>query len=246
LFSLVAALLQNQLGSDFVTSSAYLFNVSGNWPLNVPPYANTFVTILNHNPIVSGILIVSIISFSYLLMMNFFYIGTRHFLAWSFDRTFPSKFGSVSDRFHSPVWAVVALAVIAWVAFLVYSLAPATVGPINLTFLFIVAWMLDGLAGMALPYFRKGLFESGPPLVKSKVGGIPLVALLGGYALILLVLMFIAALFNPVAVGAFSLITAGTIVAALVIGIAFYFGMKSYHARRGMDISLVFKELPPE
>jgi basic amino acid/polyamine antiporter, APA family len=246
LFSLVATLLQRQLGSDFVTSSAYDFNVAGNWTLKVPAYANTFVTIVNHNPIVSGILILSIISFSYLLMMNFFYIGTRHFLAWSFDRTFPARLGSVSDRTHSPVWAVVVLALVAWFAFLVYSLSPATTGPINLTFIFIAAWMLDGLAGIALPFARKHLYESAPPLVKKKVGGIPLIAIMGAYAVILLVVLFIAALSNPIAIGEFSEITAGTIITGLVLGLAFYFGSKAYHARSGLDISLSFKELPPE
>ncbi|MDA4114039.1 MAG: amino acid permease, partial [Thaumarchaeota archaeon] len=62
LFSLVAELMQNQLGSSFVTSSAYDFNVAGKWALNVPPYANTFVAIINDNVFVTGILILSIIA----------------------------------------------------------------------------------------------------------------------------------------------------------------------------------------
>ena len=125
-------------------------------------------------------------------------------------------------------------------------MAPATVGPVNLSFLFIAAWMFDGLAGIALPFFRKNLFENAPPITKKKIGGVPLVSLLGLYAVVLLVAMFIAALANPVAVGAFSEVTIGTIIVALALGLIFYFGMKAYHARRGMDISLVFKEVPPE
>ena len=82
--------------------------------------------------------------------------------------------------------------------------------------------------------------------VKRKVMGIPVVALLGAYAVILMFVMFAIAFYNPVVVGPFNLVTSGTILVSLVIGIAIYFGMKAYNARRGLDISIGFREIPPE
>jgi amino acid transporter len=67
MYALVATLMQNSLGSDFVTSASYLFNVSpANYNLSFPPYANAFITIINPSPIINILVLVSIISFGYL------------------------------------------------------------------------------------------------------------------------------------------------------------------------------------
>ena len=137
-------------------------------------------------------------------------------------------------------------AVVAWGAFLVYSLFPATVGFINLAFVIIAAESLDGLAGIALPLFKKRMFASAPPFVRAKIGGIPIIAILGAYALALMFAMFGIAYYNPIVVGPFNLITSGTIIVSLGLGLAIYLGMKAYNARRGIDTSLAFKEIPPE
>jgi amino acid transporter len=247
MYALVATLMEKSLGSDFVTSASYLFNVSpGNYNLSFPPYANAFITIIDPSPIINILVLVSIISFGYLIMMFIYYVGSRLFLAWSFDRIFPSALGRVSDRFNSPVLAIVVTAIVAWGAFLVYSLFPATVGFINLAFVIIAAESLDGFAGIALPFFRKRMFESAPPFVRRKVGGVPLVALLGGYSVALMFAMFAIAFHNPIVVGPFNVITSGTIIVSLLLGLGIYLGMRAYNARRGIDTSLAFKEIPPE
>jgi hypothetical protein len=47
-------------------------------------------------------------------------------------------------------------------------------------------------------------------------------------------------------IGPFGTATGGTAIALVIIGAAIYFIMKAYYATKGLDVSLAFKEIPPE
>jgi basic amino acid/polyamine antiporter, APA family len=248
-FSLIAALAQNAFGTDFITSASYLGS-AGKWPLGPAPYVNTFVAMLNSNPIINTIIILSFIAWGYLLIINYYFISSRHFLAWSFDRSVPSFFGSVSDRLHSPVVSLVICGIIGWFALIFFTYGPAAyVGAVNLTFFFVLAFLLDGLAGIVL-WRRPSILDSAPSFAKRKVGGVPLISLLGAYSIIFMGYLLAASLYlafnNPGAIGTFSLATGIAALVAFVIGAGSYLGMRSYYKNRGLDISLAFKEIPPE
>src|SRR5208337_4913023 len=146
--------------------------------------------LVNSNPIVNGLLIVSYVCWGYFLLVSYYLIASRHILAWSFDRAFPSALASVSDKFHSPVRAIALTALISIVALGFFAFLPEILAPVNLTFLLIVAMMLDGLAGVALPYTKKALFESAPAICKKKLAGIPLLSILGVFTVIFIVFLF--------------------------------------------------------
>jgi hypothetical protein len=117
---------------------------------------------------------------------------------------------------------------------------------VNLTFILIVGLMLDGLAGIALPITKKHLFESAPAISKKKIAGIPLLSILGAYSIIFIGFLFVESLYNPAVIGPFGTATGGTAIALVIIGAAIYFIMKAYYATKGLDVSLAFKEIPPE
>ncbi len=246
-FSIIALLMQQSFGLDFLTSAGYLFNASpSQYTLTVPPWVNTWITLVNSNAIVNLVLIASYISWGYFLLISYYMIASRHILAWSFDRTFPAALAEVNDRFHSPIRAVGLTAIIAIVALVFYCFLPTVLGPVNLTFLLVVAMMLDGLAGVLVPWVKKSLFESGPGMAKAKIGGIPIISLLGAYTVLFLVFLFAESLLNPVIIGPFGATTAGSTLALLLIGAGLYFGMRSYYMKKGIDISMAYKEIPPE
>jgi amino acid transporter len=248
-FASMAFLMERTFGGDFIKSAVYLYNIApSQYPLsmNIAPYVTSLIVLVNSNPFFVGLMIISFLMFAYLLAIGFVFIGSRHFLAWSFDRVFPSALAQVSERFHTPSIALVCLGVIAWIGLGAYVFLPTLLGPVNLTFLFVAAWMFDGLAGIALPWRGRSIFERSLPFVQKKVAGIPLIAIAGAYDLILVILLFIAALMNPAAAGPFGLSTMATIFGAFVVGVVFYYAMKTYHAQRGLDITFAFREIPPE
>ena len=55
-FSVIAALAQNAFGYNFITGASYLSSIS-KWPLGPAPYVNTFVAMVNSDPIINTIVI---------------------------------------------------------------------------------------------------------------------------------------------------------------------------------------------
>lgn len=246
-FALVAFLAERAFGSSFVQSMAYLYgNSASTYPLSVPPYVNTLLAIVNSNIYVNILIMLGIIGWAYLIATNFIMVPSRHFLAWSFDRVFPSSLGKVSDRFHSPVLAIVVIAVISEITLFFYIVTPAYLGAVNLTYLFLPAILLDGFAGVFLVWRRKDLFASAPGIAKRSIGRLPIIALTGIYCVLFVAIMLAAALDNPAVGGPLGTITIVTVTGSFVLGLITYFGMKNHHKNRGLDISLVFKEIPPE
>lgn len=246
-FSTIALLMGQSFGLDFLTSAGYLFNAApAKYPLSVAPWVNTWVAIVNSSPIVNVILIISYVCWGYFLLVSYYMIASRHIFAWSFDRAFPAALAEVSERFHTPVRAVVLTAVISVVALMFFAFLPMILAPVNLTFILIVGLMLDGLAGIALPITKKHLFESAPAISKKKIAGIPLLSILGAYSIIFIGFLFVESLYNPAVIGPFGTATGGTAIALVIIGAAIYFIMKAYYATKGLDVSLAFKEIPPE
>ncbi len=243
-FSVIAALAQNAFGYNFITGASYLSSIS-KWPLGPAPYVNTFVAMVNSNPIINAIVIASFVAWGYLLIINYYFISSRHFLAWSFDRSVPSMFGSVSDRLHSPVVALGICGIIGWIALILYTYLPAELGAVNLTFFFVIAFLLDGLAGIAL-WRKPELLRSAPAFVQKKIGGVPVISLLGLYSVIFMGYLFVASLQNPGAIGAFGYATIVPTIGAFIIGAGSYLAMKSYFKGRGLEIALAYKEIPPE
>jgi basic amino acid/polyamine antiporter, APA family len=247
MFALVAYLAENAFGSTFVQSISYLYGLGGsNYALSVPPYLNTLLVMVNSNLYLNVLIMLGIVGWAYLIATNFIFVGSRHFLAWSFDRVFPSSLGRVSDRFHSPVIAIVVIAVISEIALIFYIIEPAYLGAVNLTYLFLPAILLDGFSGVFLVWRRKDLFASAPAVAKRKLGPLPIIVITGLYSVIFISVMLIAALDNPAVGGPLGMITVGTVAGSFILGLVSYFGMKAYQKRRGLDISMVFKEIPPE
>ena len=246
-FALVAFLAERAFGSNFIQSISYLYGQGGpNYTLGVPPYLNTLLTLVDSNIILNVLIMLGVVGWAYLIATNFILVPSRHFLAWSFDRVFPSKLGKVSDRFHSPVIAIIVIAVIAEITLFFYVVTPAYLGAVNLTYLFLPAIILDGFAGVFLVWRRKDLFASAPGVAKRRIGRLPLIAITGVYSVVFVAILLAAALYNPAVGGPLGTITIATVSGSFLLGIVVYFAMKAYHRRQGMDISIVFKEIPPE
>ncbi|MEM1523704.1 MAG: hypothetical protein QXU69_11765, partial [Thermofilaceae archaeon] len=129
----------------------------------------------------------------------------------------------------------------------IYALNPeylagftAMIPQISTTFLF------TAISAIVVPYRGKTklMYESSP-VSKLKVAGVPLISICGAvYAGLLLVLLYFY--FTNPGLGALHEPSLLTILAAYVAGTAYFYGVKLYRRRQGIDIDLAFRELPPE
>jgi amino acid transporter len=165
---------------------------------------------------------------------------SRYLLAQSFDRFLPARISNVSPRFGSPVWAhlidlVLTLGLVGFAAF-AYSLqggiggADALFGAILAS---MVYFIFVGLAA-AIHGIKK---EKG--LVKSALA---LAGVLNVFVFGYLSYQFLT---YP-DVWSLKPLTYYFILLSVVAGALIYFGSYRYNKKRGIDISLAYKELPPE
>jgi len=159
---------------------------------------------------------------------------SRYLLAQSFDRFLPSKFAYVSDRWGSPIFAhlfdLAVTVILIGLAVAVYGTLSSLYGAVLASMFY---FMFVGL-GAAVYGIKK---EKGKERSVLAVAGI-LTAAVFAY----ISYEFLA---SPGIWGGNTLAD-GYIVVTFLAGVGVYVASRSYHKARGIDISLLFKEIPPE
>jgi amino acid transporter len=167
---------------------------------------------------------------------------SRVIFAMSFDRMLPSRLADVNPRFGTPVKALVVagVAAILCVYFWFAGFASALInGGIILSFIYLIA----GIAAIVFPYRMKSTFEASA--VNYRLGGIPVISIVGVAMVGLWAWILEAALTSP-ALGVLGAPVYTLTVVLFGSGLVAYFIIKGYWKSKGVDISLAFKEIPPE
>jgi amino acid transporter len=180
---------------------------------------------------------------------------TRSFLAWSMDRIAPEVLSRVSPKFHSPVPALIVCGIIGELSVILYAFVPAFAFAVGIVGAFLT-FMTTALSATLLPFRRPEMFERSP--VNWRVGGFPVMTLVGALALFGLLCVEISILSDPYSgVSLFPSTDAGAgagvpfvmlwvNLGILVLGFVIYFITKWVRKAQGIDIGLAFKEIPPE
>jgi basic amino acid/polyamine antiporter, APA family len=177
------------------------------------------------------------------------FMPIRSLFAWSFDRLMPEKLADVNERTHSPVIAIVTVNVIiaALTIWSVYSNAfQLVLGLIVLAGCLGV--VIVALAAIALPLRRPELYKASPANVKFL--GVPVLWIVAPLSIAIFVTLAVISTQYPALVmngnsANFWWIPAW-FAGLIVAGAALYYIPRFIRARRGINVSFVYKELPPE
>src|SRR5208282_3744624 len=106
--------------------------------------------------------------------------AVRMVFAWSFDGVIPTMFSNVSEKRGSPNNAIALVTGIAvvYVLISVYVTNILTILTYSTSGIYL-AIAITGLAAMILPYRRKQLFAQAQGPIQRKIGGVPVIVLLG-------------------------------------------------------------------
>jgi len=246
MLALLGGLALRVFGYDFLGSITHLaYSGAAEYPFSVPPYFNLFVSLLTENPAILWVLAASYVASMLIALPPTYMLSTRNIFAWSFDRVIPSSFSNISDRFHTPVYAIIAVAVLQFIGLVAYTYGPpeflSLVAGAGMAEIF--SFMVVAIAAIIFPLRQKKLYASSPANIS--VGPIPLISIAGVVSLGFYLLLAYFYLTNPL-YGAntppvFTAI-AVSVLLPLVVFIASYY----YSKTKGLDLSLAFKELPPE
>jgi basic amino acid/polyamine antiporter, APA family len=235
------------VGKDFTNSVVYLDgNTDEGSGIPVSPVLNFFAGIMTDSTVLNVIIGLSFILWHALLLFVIAMICTRNLFAWSFDRVMPQQMATVSERTHAPWVSAIVIVAVAAVLLALYVFTSFFTIVVNYIVIFSIAFWLASFAAILLPYRRPDLFNQAPEGARRRIGGIPLISLLGVGNLALFTLILIGSFKTP----AFSGPTGGRAIAFVVgiyaVGAVLYFVSRAVQRARGVDLDLLYKEIPPE
>jgi basic amino acid/polyamine antiporter, APA family len=253
-------------GFNMVNAWGYLYWFTSNAPLNgQPPFSPVMLTAV-HPGFWPLWLIVALgnITLNVLLCPVYAIFLSRIVLAWALDRQVPEWFSVVNERTNAPL-RVIVLAVLVGAVFYVLTFINQWFPSVNValslastTFFGILlaglTWIMPGLNAILIPYRRPDLFQ-----LTNNTGkflGLPRLVWSGILWLIFIVPVYVGAFGYPVYKGLISSGTSylslsnsagvGWALIFLVIGIVIYFVMRAVNTSRGINVKMIYQELPPD
>ena len=257
--SLYQDVLGNHFGFQLTNAWGFLYWFQGAAPLNnQPPFTPVIATAVYPGAWPLWLIVaVGNTVLNVLLCPVYAIFLSRIVLAWSLDRQVPEWFSVVNERTNAPLRVIVLAILLGAVFFLLtffgFSLASTTFFGILLAGL---TWILPGLNAILIPYRRPDLFQ----LTNNTRSflGLPRLVWFGILWLIFIVPVYAAAFVYPVVQGIqnqggayLSLSTSNTsgigwALVFIAVGIVIYFVMRFVNATRGINVKMIYQELPPD
>ena len=217
------------------------------WTLTVGGGSSTvptvFVTLLTPNSILLWVIAVGL----FVGNIGWGWLGivfiSRLFMSWAFDRTAPSALAKVNDRYHTPHVAIGLAAAFTLVPMYLSFFVSFITAQVNLVFLFAVVWFLTAISAIVLPLRRPDILDAAA--WKPRVLGVPVLSVLGVLGAVLFAYLAYNSVTNP-AMGPFSFGAQTTILIVTIIPIILYATSYYYNKTRGIDLSIVMAQIPPE
>jgi amino acid transporter len=211
---------------------------------SIPTYNELIAAMVHNQGWLMIILGVSFVFWTYVWLPINFLAATRAILAWSLDGLFPRRLSEVSERYHTPIYAIVVI----WIASEVclYLYVDQIFNTLNGIFAWIGSFVLCSIAAMFFPYRRRDLWQASP--WNGSTAGIPNITILGAISTVCLVFCEYWFWTDPIQ-GYDS--WGHTLRVVMVVGIvpvatAIYLIAWFTSKQRGVSVDKVFAEIPPE
>jgi len=239
-------LLFKVTGYDFMVA---VNSATDAYAIPTGPWYHFMASLVYNIPILTVLIVGSFLFWSLPAMVGNTFMPIRTVFAWSFDRLLPEKLSEVNERTHSPVPAILLIMglVTAMLAWSVASTDFATWLALGVL-AGVVCVVIVGVAAMMFPSRRPDLYQASPANIN--IGGIPVLYVVAPLSIaVMLFLTWLTLQYPALALYGdpnnawWVPVFIGGIV---VIGLVVYFGAKIIRRSQGVDIDLVYRELPPE
>jgi APA family basic amino acid/polyamine antiporter len=248
-FSLLA---DKAFGNTFQGAISYnsisgLTNASTEGSMGATPYFTVLAGILTDNVVLAVVVMATFAAWIWFWVPAEIAYTTRTMIAWSFDRLAPSQLGYVSKRFHTPVVAI-GISTAVSIVFM-WAIAYKSLSLLRLIEPLLIVWGVAMLAAVVFPWTGRRFYRRSPAAAY-RIGPVPLMSITGAITVAFFGLAFVLLWKDEIAAGpliASHLPTDFWIIASvLAAGILWYVGNRIYRRRRGVDVSLAFREIPVE
>jgi APA family basic amino acid/polyamine antiporter len=225
-------------------------NTAGNEAYVIPtgPWYHFLASLTVDIPVLTVLIVGSFLFWSLPAMVGNTFMPVRTVFAWAFDRLLPEKFAEVNERTHSPVPAILLVMVLVTVM-LIWSIAATTFATwlaLGVLAGVVCVWIVS-VAAFFFPERRPDLYQASPANVKWM--GVPVLKIVAPLSFIVMAfLVWETVNYLPLAVFVpehrwyIPAFMAGT----AAFGLLVYYVAKLVRRSQGIDLDLVYRELPPE
>ena len=235
------------VGQEFINSVVYLNNNTDEGSgLPVDPVLNLYAGIMTSSAIVNVIMALSFFLWNFLLLFVIATVITRNLFAWSVDRILPDAVTRVDRRFHSPWVATLIVIVASEILLVLYVFTTFFQQVSNYIVLYSIAFWVASFAAILLPYRRPEIYNAAPDFVRRRIAGVPVLVLFGIGNLVLFTLVLYAAFKLPAFSGPTGTNAVLFVVGIYLAGVVVFVAARALQRRRGIDIDLAYKEIPPD
>ena len=249
LFMIIGVLLLYHSATEqFIASINALAGTPG-YLLPVAPFYNLMASIAANNSVFALLIAVSFIFWNLPAMFPNTFMPVRAIFAWSFDRILPSRLSDVNERTRAPIPAIIVASIIV-AGILAWSVLSSSF--FTLLSMGVLAGVITilcvSVSAIAFPFRRPDLFRNSP--ANTRIAGIPLLPIVA----VLSIAVMIGLAYLVLSYKQFGIATPqlgplpGFIFmgALIVIGLVIFFVARFVRARQGINLDLIYSELPPE
>jgi len=182
----------------------------------------------------------------------FLLVASRTMFAMSFDKMMPEKIAEVSERWHSPTWAIIMTGIFGILGCIAESNVGdlggyvAFAGVVGTDIFDAVFLTLFCVSMMLLPLERKEIYDRAA--VKYSVGSVvglgAIASLLAGYCLFTFVKESVGFMFSPS--GTADLVSSIGFWGCIIVGILLYVYHMYRNTTKGVDMRTLYLSIPPE
>jgi amino acid transporter len=238
-------------GPKFVNALAGMWNNGySNYPYiaGVPPLASALSMFWTRNPVLVSIFNLSFGLTAEMMNISILFMLSRNLFAWSFDRVVPAAFADINPRTRTPIYAVVMMTIVGLIYTYIFIFDTGILsGLFNYgTAGEFTVFLIVSLAAIAYPYRRRDVFDASEPTARKKIGGIPLITILGAISFIISLVTIYAILLPQIGGASFFANFFYGIVFTFLIGAVVYGIAWAARKNQGIDLSLLQREIPPE
>jgi len=238
----------NVVGENWWKSLLFLYYQEPKiYPLPIAPGPNLMAA-LAAPPVLVLVFAVVFCAWGMITSIGRFQVFSRCIFAWSFDRIIPTAFARVSERFHTPTYSILLFlggTIIATVLAYFTNFLSFFLSTIGLGY---ALRLIVYVAAAVMPYRKnsKRIYQLSP--LKPSILKVPLITIAGIVSCIFFTYMSYQT-YSTLATRQFSFLLPAAISAIVlfgVLGLGIYQVAKMYWAKKGIDLGMAFRELPPE
>ena len=236
-------LLYRSAGEQFTASINYLAGTPS-YVLPVLPYYNLMASIAANNSVFALLIAISFLFWNLPAMFPNTFMPVRTIFAWAFDRILPGKLSEVNERTHAPVPAIITASVIVLIILIWSVLSTSFFTLLSLGVLAGVVTILTvSVAAFAFPFRRPELYKNSPANVS--VAGIPVLPIVAVLSIIVMIGLAYVVLSYP-QLGIIPWQGFAFMGSLVVVGLLIFFIARAVRASQGINLDLIYRELPPE